>query len=65
MPRGSSSIFFELKESILLYDLSGVGSRLDRELDGYTSYQSLTRLKVEMKKHLQCHQSHPQMPFCE
>jgi hypothetical protein len=32
MPWGSSSIFFELKKSILLYDLGGVGSRLDRDL---------------------------------
>jgi hypothetical protein len=32
MPQGSSSIFFELKKSILLYDLGGVGSRLDRDL---------------------------------
>jgi hypothetical protein len=32
MPWGSSSIFLELKKSILLYDLGGVSSRLDRNL---------------------------------
>ena len=32
MPQISSRIFFELKESILIYDLSGVGGRLDMDL---------------------------------
>jgi hypothetical protein len=32
MPRGSSSIFLELKKSILIYDLGKVGTRLDRNM---------------------------------
>jgi hypothetical protein len=32
MSWGSSSIFFELKETILFYNLSGIGGRLDRDL---------------------------------
>jgi hypothetical protein len=32
MPQSSSSIFFKLKETILIYDLSRIGGRLDRDL---------------------------------
>jgi hypothetical protein len=32
MPQSSSSIFFKLKETILIYDLSWIGGRFDRNL---------------------------------
>jgi hypothetical protein len=32
MPQSSSSIFFDLKETILLYDLSGIGGILGRDM---------------------------------